>query len=105
MKKINVDEIAEGMILAKEVHGRGGNVLLSKGLVLNGFLGRRLKNWDIAFVYIEGEDEGSLQEDKITVPPEEIRKILEEKFGSRINNSIMKQIFAAVYQHKIQGGQ
>ncbi len=104
MKKIPVDHITDGMVLAKEVHGKSGNVLLSKGLALNSFLGRRLKNWEIACVFIEGEDDSPEQKNETKVSPQEVREHLEQKFGTRLQSSIMKQIFTAVYQHKTSEG-
>lgn len=102
MRRVAVEDIQEDMVLAKEVRGRSGNVLLNKGVKLNPFMGRRLKNWDISFVHIEGEDDSPKTESAVTVSPQEVKSLLEKMFNDVINNPIMKQIFAAVYQHKIQ---
>jgi hypothetical protein len=104
MKRMPVDKIENDMVLAKEVCGKSGNVLLSKGAVLNVFMARRLKNWDIHFVYVEGEEESPEEENAVQVSPEEIRQRLEKKFAAVMHNVIMKQIFAAVLQHKLQKG-
>jgi len=104
MKRMSVDNIKNDMVLAKEVCGRSGNVLLSKGAVLNVFMARRLKNWDIHFVYVEGEEESPEKENAVQVSPDEIRLRLEKKFAAVMHNAIMKQIFAVVLQHKMQKG-
>ncbi|MBD3420340.1 MAG: hypothetical protein GF398_09515 [Chitinivibrionales bacterium] len=101
MRKIPVDQIEDKMVLAREIRGRSGNVLLNKGATLNPFMGRRLKNWEIYFVYVEGEEEQQEESAAPTVSAEEINKHLEQKFSAVLHNSIMKKIFAAVCQHKV----
>ena len=105
MKRILVENIADGMILAKDVCGASGNALLNKGCTLNTSLGRRLKNWGILFVHIEGEDDS--QQTAATAAaesPQVIQSQLEKKFSAVINNPIMKKIFAITYQFKVQKG-
>jgi hypothetical protein len=102
MRRVSVEKIESGMVLAKEVRGRSGNVLLSKGVALNPFIGRRLKNWEIVFVHVEGEEESSEEVSAVRVSPEEVKAGLEKKFSGTLHDAIMKQIFAAVYQHRIQ---
>ena len=102
MKKLSVENVLEGMILAREVCGTSGNILLIKGTQLNPALGRRLKNWGIPFVYIEGEEESMTQESAPSISPEDLKKHLMAKFSDVINNPLMKQIFAAVFQFRLQ---
>lgn len=102
MKKVSVEKIGDKMILAKEVRGRSGNVLLSPGTILNAHMGRRLKNWDIRFVFVEGEEDNAPQKNSVQVSPEAIESEMKNKFSKVIQNPIMKEIFAAVYQHKVQ---
>jgi hypothetical protein len=102
MKKIAVENINDKMALAREVCGTSGNILLQKGTPLNQALGRRLKNWGIPYVYIEGEEESMAEEDVPGISPEELKTRLMEKFSDVINNPLMKQIFAAVFQFRLQ---
>ena len=102
MKKITVDEIQDGMVLYREVCGSSGNILLSKGTTLSAPLGRRLKNWGIVFVFVEGEEETQKQEDTVNVSSEDLKNQLMLKFSNVINNPIMKKIFVAVYQYRLQ---
>jgi len=104
MKKVPVDKIEADMVLAKEVRGRSGNVLLSKGAQLNPFIGRRLKNWEISFVHIEGDEDVLVEESGVTVAPEEIKANVEKKFAKVLHDPIMKQIFAAILQFRTQSG-
>ncbi len=57
MRKVSVENIDPDMVLARDVASTSGNVLLGKGTALTPAMGRRLKNWGIFFVYIEGEEE------------------------------------------------
>jgi hypothetical protein len=102
MKKIPVDAIENGMTLSRDVCGPSGNILLGKGTVVNQAMGRRLKNWAITFVYIDGDEESQEADKTPTVSPSEIREGLEAKFSQCMNNGIMQQIFTAVYQYRIQ---
>lgn len=100
MKKIIVDEIENGMILAKDVNGASGNALLGKGTTLSSTMGRRLKNWGIPFVYIEGEEENQEESEESEVSPEEIKAELEKRFEGIIKIPRMTDIFNAVLKFK-----
>jgi hypothetical protein len=102
MKRLLIENITDKMVLAKEVCGTSGSILLAKGTLLTASMGHRLKNWGVQFVYVEGEEESPLQGDVMAVSPEEIRKQLEDKFSKVIGSENMKKIFAAVYNYKIQ---
>lgn len=102
MKRVLIENISDKMVLAKEVCGTSGSVLLAKGTMLTASMGHRLKNWGVQFVYVEGEEESPQQGSVETISPEEIRALLENKFSRVIGSEIMKKIFAAVYKFKIQ---
>lgn len=101
MKKILVENIEDAMVLGREVCGTGGNVLLTKGTVLSQALGRRLQNWGIPSVYVEGEEELQPEENTVMVSPEELDLQLTAKFGSTIRNPNMKKIYDAVYEYRL----
>ena len=100
MKKILVENIEDGMVLAREVYGASGSALLNKGTKLTVTMGRRLKNWGIPFVCIEGEEEHQEEKPAIEISPEEIREQLEEKFIDVMNDPTMQKLFNAVYSFK-----
>jgi hypothetical protein len=104
MKKVMVENIVDSMVLAKDVCGPSGNILLGAGTTLTGSMGRRLKNWGIHFVHIESEDEPVLQENTPRISQEEITLLLKNKFSNVMDSQLMKKIFAAVAQYKIQKG-
>ena len=101
MKKILVENIEDAMVLGRDVCGSGGNVLLTKGTVLSAALGRRLQNWGIPAVYVEGEEEKRPEENTVSVSPEELNSHLTKKFGKTLNNQNMQKIFNAVYHYRL----
>jgi hypothetical protein len=104
MKKIMVEDIADTMVLAKDVCGPSGNILLSTGTVLTAAMGRRLKNWGIHVVHIESEEEPVPRENVPRISHEEITSMLKNKFSNVMDNQLMKKIFASAAQYKIQKG-
>jgi len=88
------------MILAGDVCGPSGNVLLGKGTKLTAAIGRRLKNWGISFVEIEGQEEQKEEEPIQDDMQEDFSNQLREKFADVIQNPIMKQIFNAIIDFK-----
>ncbi len=104
MKKIQVENIADAMILAKDVCGPSGNVLLGAGTKLTPSLGRRLKNWGIFFVNVQSDDAPARADDVPHVSKEEIQNNLSRRFSTVMDNKLMKKIFDAVLSYKIQKG-
>jgi hypothetical protein len=102
MKKITVDKIEDGMILFREVFGASGSILLSKGLSLTTAIGKRLKNWGITFVYIEGDEDAEGIQNVVQPSLENIQSGLIQKFSDVIDDPIMKKLFAAVFQYRLQ---
>jgi hypothetical protein len=102
MRKIAVDKIEDAMVLAQDVCASSGNVLLGKGTTLSAAMGRRLKNWGIASVAVEGTEEVQADTAAATVSPEEIKQELQNKFSRVLDKSVMQEIFSAVYKFKLQ---
>lgn len=100
MKKILVENVEDGMILARDVYGSSGSALLNKGTRLTMTMGRRLKNWGVPFVCIEGEEERQEEKPALEISSEEIRQQLEEKFADVMDNPVMQKLFNAVYTFK-----
>ena len=102
MKKIPVSDIQDGMVLSREICGSSGNILLGKGVKLSTAMGRRLTNWGIPFVYVEGEEESPEKKKEVEVLPDELKNQLMLKFSNVMNNPIMKKLFVTVYQYRLQ---
>jgi len=73
-----------------------------KGTPLSPALGKRLKNWGISHIYIEGEDESEKESGASAISDDKIRNELAEKFSGTLHNAHMKKIFEAVCTHKAQ---
>ena len=104
MKRIPVEKIEDGMILDKDVCGSSGSVLLGKGSSISVARGRRLKNWGIDIVFVEGEEETPVSGESERPSPQDIKASLEEKFAGAMSHPVMKRIFAAVYHYRLQQG-
>lgn len=102
MKKILAEHIEGGMVLDREVCGASGNTLLTKGTTLSAALGRRLQNWGVTFVYIEGVEEEKTEEAIEGISFEELKLHLDKKFSNVLNNPLMHKIFAAIYEHRLK---
>lgn len=101
MKKIPVDQVQDGMILFRDVCGPSGNILLSRGTVVSSSLGRRLKNWGIATITVEGEEQSKLVQKEVSVSEEDLRKEMQAVFSGVTDNPIMKKIFIAAYHYRL----
>ena len=104
MKKIQVENILDEMVLAKDVCGPSGNILLKTGMKLTPSLGRRLKNWGIHFVNVESSDDTDHPENIPRISKEEIQNTLSRRFSAVLGNALMKKIFDAVIAYKIKKG-
>ena len=104
MKKIQVENIVDAMVLAKDVCGPSGNILLKTGTKLTPSLGRRLKNWGIHFVTVESNDDTVHAENIPRISKEEIQNNLSRRFAAVMDNVLMKKIFDAVLSYKFQKG-
>jgi hypothetical protein len=98
MKKIPVDKIENGMILSKPLIGASGNVLLNEGVVLKTTMIPRLKNWDIPFVTVQGEEEKTA-EAAAPLAQEFETKQLDQVFADVLTNPLMKIIYDATLLH------
>lgn len=102
MKKIQSELVEDGMILAREVCGPSGNILVNKGSTLSAALGRRLANWGIPSVFIEGVEEIAEAEAAAGPTPEELKSQVMNKFSRCAENPLMKKILVAAYQFRLQ---
>ncbi len=57
MRRVTVEAIAEGMVLARPVEDRLGRVLLTKGDALQARYREKFIDWGIEEVWVEGEED------------------------------------------------
>lgn len=100
MKKISVSEVENGMVLDRDVRGSSGNILLNRGTSLTAAMGRRLKNWGISAVFVEGEEDVVEKEESVEIAPTEILEHLKAKFVDFLDNPKMNELLTAVYTFK-----
>jgi 2',3'-cyclic-nucleotide 2'-phosphodiesterase (5'-nucleotidase family) len=96
MKKINPDELEEGMVLAQPLVDSFGRVLLEKGEVLKELYVRKLKAWNIDELFVEDVEQKRDETTQLTEQQikEKIGKMEEnlEKTFAGINSANMKVI-------------
>ena len=97
MKKIGVNEIKDGMVLAKPIIGADGKILLAEGEILQASLSNRLQNWGAVIAYIKEHDEDG--EPDNTVKKELKLKKLDIIFEHVLKNNHMLTIYNAVRKH------
>ncbi len=102
MKKIRINNIEQEATLAKNVLDNSGNVLLKKGTTVSPALAKRLKNWGVMSICIEGDAEEGKSSDSSKPDAKTIQKELDAKFAGTLHNPIMKHILATVYRHRTQ---
>jgi hypothetical protein len=102
MRKISTDDIKTDYITAVAVTGPSGNTLLGKGAKVTPAIGRRLRNWGIMHVHVEGEkdDEHNIMVKKQS--PIEIKSELYDMFYGTLDNARMRKLFHAVCEYKVQ---
>jgi len=102
MRKISTDYIEPGCIAAVDITGPSGNTLINKGASITPALGRRLRNWGITEVFVEGDDSPEDCVKAETPSPLKIKSDLYDKFLGTLDNANMKKVFDAVCRHKLQ---
>lgn len=104
MKKINVNDIKEGMVLAKPLVNAKGSILIQKGTTLRAAFISRLIQSKVTEVYIEGEGEEK-EEIAPTAQISKVQKIpLEKLFENRIVNKSMQIIYNALEKYEETSG-
>jgi len=101
MRKISINELKDGMVLAEEIQDEKGRVLLKKGDPLRTAYLSKLEKWGVTEVKIQMKDEDSTDgtqaksPSEITVTPditEKYEAILGRKFADFPNNLMMNTI-------------
>jgi predicted Fe-Mo cluster-binding NifX family protein len=102
MRKLSIENLHSDCVVAADICSPAGNVLLNKGVTITPAMGRRLRNWGITFVFVEGESssEESVKTEKVS--SDKIKSDLYALFHGTLENPRMRRIFDAVCEHKIQ---
>lgn len=102
MRRITVDEVADGLVLARAVEDRLGRALLAKGDRLLLRYRDKLREWGIAELYVEGEA-GPVQAPAASAPAPEaeavVRKVEARFAGIPPENAVMAGLKQLAIRH------
>jgi len=103
MRKVKLDKLKPGMIVAKTLRDEEGNVLMRKGMKLNGLIIKQLSKWTIPSVWIKDKNEVDLQ-DAIEVKKmrRKIEQSLEVKFQRVSEDSIMNEFKSILLRYLLE---
>ena len=101
MRKISLEEIQDGMVLAQEMQDDKGRVLLKKGDLLRSAYKSKLSQWGIEEIFIVAGS-GDLDGETPNINPEDVKvataiiakyeRLLEQKFCDFPDNVLMNTI-------------
>lgn len=93
MKQIDVQDLKEGMVLAKDVYGKNKALLMGKGVTVNGESLEQLSRLGVSNLWIETPDEKSeLSNEQKQAIKEEVETILDYQFEPVSENPIMQEL-------------
>jgi hypothetical protein len=101
LKKVDIDNITDGMELAMPIHGPNGAVLMRTGAKLTSSLAQRLKSLNIPAVFIQSEQEEEISEEAKL----KVKKELETFFGDCSSSAQLQELFTSILQYRSSGGQ
>jgi hypothetical protein len=102
MRKAATDQITLGDVIAADVVSPSGNVLMGKGTAITPAMGRRLRNWGISYVYIDGEEDHGGSAGLKARSAVETKSELYDMFYGTLESANMRKIFDAVCNYKIR---
>lgn len=91
MPKKNVEELEEGMVLAEDIKGSQGNLLLTAGVSLTDKHIRVMKTWGISMVEIEGEEE-------VAYTPEQFEQAKAQTTQMFMHNDLKHPLYAILFE-------
>jgi hypothetical protein len=104
MRRVSTDAITNGAVAAADVCSPSGQVLLNSGAPITPAMGKRLRNWGIAHVFIEGLDDSEQNAVAEAVSPVQIKSGLYDMFLGTLDSPYMTKIFNAMCEHKLRKG-
>ena len=107
MRKLTIDKVHEGMVLAKPLHNIEGKVLLAQGCKLSSRVISRLGEWGCDVLYVEGEPESSSEQNAVlgyNFQDGDIENMLEEielRFSNVPDDPILQMVKVTLKEHLI----
>ena len=99
MKEIPINDAEDGVVLAKPVLDRNGNILLQEGNELTAISIERMKARGIDFLVVKDENDAELSPDEKERLSREIDSSLDEMFSDTMDSQIMVEIKSAASRH------
>lgn len=106
MRRITVDQVADGLVLARAVEDRLGRTLLMKGDRLLLRYRDKLREWGIAELYVEGEETQALAPAAPSAPvapapeAEAVVRRVEARFAAHpAENAVMQGLKQLAIKH------
>ncbi len=98
MRKVLLQDVEDGMVLAKPLTGSSGNVLMGKGIALKASIVPRLAAWGVTSVMIEGEPGPDEVAQAMGENP--INATLDKIFEGKLVNRPMEIIFQSLQRYR-----
>jgi hypothetical protein len=93
VRRIAIEDLEVGMVVAKPILNDGGMVMLSEGTPLTVGLISRLVKMEIAYIFIEGEEPGAKsREERLSDLDLRFKMTENEKYMNVIKNAIKTRI-------------
>ena len=99
-KLLKIDEISEGMILAKPILNKMGQVMIAKGIAINQKQINILKMWGISEVSIQTDKEEPQERNDLLLIENAKKNVIEE-LRWEIDNPYLDEIVELVAQSKL----
>jgi len=94
MKRMAIEELLPGMILAKPVTNTNGLPIVAVGTTLDGFIIERLQRLELTSVYVEGN-----QEDSSGKTLTELQAELDHRFRHVAQDPVQQMILRILRKH------
>lgn len=107
MRKLTIDNVKDGMTLAKPLHNMEGKVLLAQGCKLSQRIISRLDEWGCDIVYVEGEPETESEKNMVMgydCQDGNVEKLIEEielRFSNVADDPVLQMVKMTFKEHII----
>lgn len=98
MKKVALQDVEDGMVLAEPLTGASGNILMGKGIAIKASIIPRLTAWGVTHVSIEGDPEPF--EPHSGAEEQEASASLEMLFSDKVKTPPMDTIFQCLLRFR-----
>jgi hypothetical protein len=93
---ISIEKASEGMVLARDIQGEAGSVLIAAGTSLTPQLIESLRRKDVRSVCVEAGTERDFSDNEIEAMEEALREEVISRFRKEPAGPVMEGIFRAV---------